>query len=122
MSIYNCKNFRLVPPTGIENGDSFIGCNLIQINPHTAICTSVSGLTFTDCNLTNCDVPSDAEVIDCGGYGRHKSRCSHLHPDMVDKGLVECVENCSHVIDTDEVWIDGVLMDTTYHYQDTRVE
>jgi hypothetical protein len=71
--------------------------------------------------LTNCDIPKDAIVDDCGGYGRHKSRCSHLHPEMISFGLVECEDNCSHVVDTDEVWIDGILIDTIYHYRDTRV-
>lgn len=122
MSTYSYKNFRLALPTGIEDGDIFIGCNLIQIVPHTAICAGITGLTFTGCNLTNGDVPGDAIVEDCGGYGRHKSRCSHLHPEMVDKGLAVCADNCSHVVDTDEVYVDGVLVDTTYHYMDTRVE
>jgi len=120
MMIYKYKNFRLSTPI-CENGDTFIGCNLVQINPHTAICEGKTGLTFQGCNLTNCDVPQDAIVEDCGGYGRHKSRCSHLHPEMIDKGLSVCEDNCSHVVDTDEVWIDGALIDTIYHYKDTRV-
>ena len=122
MGIYKYKNFRLIPPTGIENGDTFIGCNLIQVAPHTAICTGIIGLTFTGCNLTNCDVPENAIVDNCGGYGRHKSRCSHLHPEMVEKGLPVCTENCSHVVDIDKVYVDGVLVDATYHYRDTRIE
>ena len=121
MSIYKYKNFRLQLPAGIKNGDSFVGCNLIQIHPHTFICEGITGLTFQDCNLTNCDVPEDAVFDNCGGYGRHKSRCSHLHPEMIPKGLVECSDNCSHVVGTDEIWLDGVLIDTIYHYLDTRV-
>jgi len=118
---YSFKNFRLSLPTGVENKDEFIGCNLTQVVPHTKICEGKTGLVFTRCNLTNCDVPPDAVVNDCGGYGRHKSRCSHLHPELIAFGLSECVENCEHVVDTDEIWIDGVLIKKNYYYQDKRV-
>ena len=120
--IYKYKNFRLELPTGTKDGDIFIGCNLIQIIPHTTICSGIVDLTFTRCNLTNCNVPKDAKVIDCGGYGRHKSRCSHLHPEMIERGLSLCEENCSHVIGADEIWVDSILIDTIYYYQDKRVE
>lgn len=116
------KNFNLSPPADIQNGEIFEDCNLIQIAPHTAICSGITGLTFRRCNLTNCDVPEDAVIDDCGGVGRHKSRCSHLHPHFIKYGLEICESNCEHVIDTDKVRVDGELIDTIYHYKDKRAE
>lgn len=111
-------NYNLEAPTGISNGETFEDCNLMQKAPNTAICSGVTGLTFRRCNLANCVLPGDATIDDCGKVGVHKSRCSHIHPDW---GLTACADNCSHVIDTDEVWVDGVLVETIYHYDDTRV-
>ena len=118
--IYNRKNFSLNPnPSEIESGDTFYHCNWSQHTPNTAICIGKTGLTFEGCMLTNCNVPQDAELIDCKEI--QISRCSNLHPEFVERGLTECVENCSHVIDTDTVEIDGVVVDTIYHYKDTRL-
>ena len=99
-----------------SSGDTFNGCNLMQIRPHTAICTGVTGLQFVNCNLMNCDIPADAIVE--GGLRLHKSFCSHLHPDWP---LDACAEVCSHVVDTDEIWVGGVRIETVYHYEDTVV-
>lgn len=101
----------------VENGHTFTEYNFMQRDPHTSIFAGKTGLTFVVCNLLNCDVPADAMVDDC--LTVQKSMCSHIHPDW---GLDACVDNCSHVVDTDEVWIDGVLMETTYYYEDTVVE
>ena len=122
MSEITNKNFRMQPPESIENDTVFIDCNIIQPIPHTAICSGITGLTFRRCNLTNCDVPGDAVIDDCGGVGRHKSRCTNLNPDYLNFGVDACEDDCVHVIDTDEVWIDGELIDTIYHCKDLGVE
>lgn len=89
----------------------------MQREPHTAIFAGITGLTFIKCNLTNCDLPPDAIVID--SPNRHREFCTNLRPRLIDKGISACIENCSHVIDTDIITIDGEVVDTIYHYEDT---
>ena len=122
--IYKHRNFSYskLDNLSAENGDEFIGCNFSQANPHTDICEGVTGLTFRDCNLCNCDVPQDAECIGC--TPRHISRCTNIeyHASIVDLIDHTCDEDCEHVVDTDTVTIDGVVVDTIYYYEDTAVE
>jgi hypothetical protein len=91
----------------------FENVNFSQAVPHTKILEGVKNLTFIQCNLVNCDVPADA-IID-GGNVAQVSRCSHVHSDW---GLSECAENCEHVVDSDEIKIDGITIDKVYHYKD----
>lgn len=100
----------------VENGHVFTGDNFIQQYPNTEILTGKTGLKFINCNLTNCSLPPDA--ITEGSHPKQRSFCSHVHTRW---GLTECIENCEHVIDTDEVTIDSVVVDTTYHYADKAV-
>jgi len=118
MSLKKSKNFSRdkLANLVVGNGDTFESCNFSQPIPHTKICEGYTGLTFVSCNLANCDVPPDAVVENCGV--RQKSRCSHLHPEW---GLSECIEDCIHVVDTDEVWIDGQLVEIIYHYEDKAI-
>lgn len=101
----------------IENGHTFTEYNFYQKYPHTDIFVGKTGLTFVGCNLLNCDVPGDATIED--SLHIHKSLCSHLHPEYNIQPV--CVDDCEHVVDTDEVWIDSVLVDTTYHRKDLVV-
>lgn len=101
----------------VDDGHEFIEYNFAQEDPHTAIFSGITGLTFTRCNLMNCDVPGDAVLNSC--LNIQKSLCTNLHPNWGISPV--CDENCSHVVDTDEVWIDGVLVDIIYHYEDTTV-
>ena len=103
----------------VENGHHFIGSNFEQLEPHTAIFAGVTGLKFTRCRLVNCDVPLDAILEDCANH--HINRCTNLDSLLVSHGLTACVENCSHVVDTDTVEIDGQVVDTIYHYKHTVV-
>ena len=104
----------------IENGHTFTGDNFTQLLPHTKILEGKTGLTFVNCNLTNCDPPADSTYVGC--QPKHCEFCSNLHPKFVDKyGLTECAEDCSHVSDTDTVTIDEVAVDTVYHYSDKGV-
>ncbi len=105
---------RGLPLPTVDNGHVFEHVNFVQKEPHTAIFAGITGLTFNKCNLTNCDVPVDATIID--SPNRHREFCTNLHPTW---GLSVETENCVHVVDTDTVTIDGEVVDITYHYQDT---
>jgi hypothetical protein len=104
----------------VVNGHTFEMCNFAQREPHTAIFAGVTGLTFRNCNLINCDIPIDAIKISCNGG--HVSYCSHEHPNWVDKGLAECVQSCTHLTGTDTIQVAGVTVATVYHYADKVVE
>lgn len=117
MSNYAFTTGKTLPT--VSNGHTFEHANFMQRVPHTSIFAGIIGLTFRKCNLTNCDVPLDAILID--SPNRHRELCANLHPRWVAKGLPTEVENCVHVIDTDVVTIDGVVVDTIYHYEDTKV-
>lgn len=103
-------------PTAID-GQVFEGFNFCRMVPHTEIFVGVKNLTFRRCNLVNCDIPGDAVVEDC--LHIHKTFCSNLSPELIDHGLSACAENCDHVVDSDEIIIDGVSVDTIYHYEET---
>ncbi len=121
--IYKGKNFcrskisKVIP----VSGDVFEKCNFSRSVPHTEIFKNISGLTFNGCNLFNCDLPSGA--VRTGGLHFHKDLCSHIHKNRLLLGEIgECEESCSHVVGTDTITIDGVLVDTIYHYEDTVVD
>lgn len=116
MSTYNTGNYsqERLSLLNAQSGDIFKHVNFSQLVPHSSILSGIPDLTFIQCNLVNCDLPIDA-IID-GGNKTQISRCSHLHPKW---NMDQCVKNCSHVVDTDEIIIDGVIVDTIYHYKDT---
>jgi len=114
--IHTRKSFCFSDPAGVENGDTFVECNLEQLEPNTAILAGKTGLTFQRCRLINCVLPGDAVVE--GGNSSQIDFCTNLHPGRVAKGQEACVENCVHVTSTDEIWEGGVLIDTIYHYAD----
>jgi len=119
MATYKKKNWSFTRgslPENIQNGDVFEDCNFTQKEAHTKIFEDIENLTFLCCNLLNCDLPGSSQVEK--SLVVQKSFCSHLHPEW---DLTECPENCSHVIDIDEIRIDGELVDTIYHRQDKVV-
>lgn len=99
-----------------ENGQTFESDNFEQAMPDTPIFEGVTGLVFKKCNLINCALPSDAVIVSCNTS--QVSRCSHLHSGY---GLTECPEECSHMVEKNEINIDGVLIDTVYTYKDTFI-
>ncbi len=107
----NYSGSRSLP--AVENGQVLTDCNFTQYEPDTAIFEGVAGLTFQNCNLTNCTVPADADVIGCNVT--QVSRCSHLHPELP---ITQCAEDCDHVVDTDILEVDGEVVETIYHYED----
>lgn len=52
------------PLPSIEDGDSFICCNLAQYFD-SKIFEGKKSLEFKDCNLTNCDLPGDTSADGC---------------------------------------------------------
>lgn len=100
----------------IQNGHVFVGDNFIQKEPNTEILDGYTGLKFINCNLTNCKLPEDA-IIE-GSHPRQRSFCSHIHPEW---NLTECVEECEHMVDVDEIYIDDILVDKVYYYEDKVV-
>lgn len=108
------KNFSLdALPSSIENGEVFEFCNFTQAIAGTDIFSGATGLTFRNCNLINCVVPVGSIIEKCNNT--QKSFCSHLHTNW---GLVACIDDCEHVYNSDEIWVDGVLIETTYYYED----
>ena len=97
-----------------ETGEIIEGCNFMQRNPHTKI-TTVSNLTFNNCNLVNCDIPADATT----GWNNNVqiSRCAHLHED---DGYT-CEVECAHMTSKEEIVLDNVVVDTIYEYEDKVV-
>jgi len=112
------SNAKFTQPT-FQNDQIITGWNLSQINPNTKIGEGMTGLIFNNCNLVNCDIPPDA--ITGGCLHIQKSFCANLHPDLIAFGLTSEIENCAHVVDTHNIYIDGVLVDTIYDYEDTVV-
>ena len=49
------------------------------------------------------------------------SRCAHLHPEWVGDEMLpdDHPEDCSHVVETTEIEIDGKVVETIYKYRDT---
>ena len=117
MANYSFKTNNLPEPVnGIIEGHNFV-----QGNPHTAIYEGYNGLTFKNCNLTNCDVPVDSTVESC--LRVQVSFCSNLHPEWLAHGYIyPCVVDCSHRTIVDTVTIDGVVIDTNYTYEDKVAE
>ena len=99
-----------------QPGDEFEMCNFSQPIEHTKIPDTCAGLTFRSCNMRNVDPPKDAVLID--SPNSQWSRCSHVHPNW---DIPQCVKSCNHVIDTDEIWLDGGSIEKIYHYADTRI-
>lgn len=112
-------SFGINPIPDVPNGHTFTGDNFLQLVPHTPILAGKTGLKFVNCNLTNCSVPVDSVFEGCRPY--HTEFCSNVHPKWIGHGLSPCAPNCPHVVSTDTITIDGVLVDTTYHYADKGV-
>jgi hypothetical protein len=113
------KMFAFTDPEGASNGDEFVECNLEQLEPDTAILSGKTGLTFTRCRLVNCSLPGDAVIT--GGIHPQIDFCTNLHPERINKGQTPCAENCSHVVDADEIYEGDppTLVETIYYYEDT---
>lgn len=117
--IISNKNNSYQQSVECSDGGAFEECNFAQLLPHTAILTGKTGIKFTRCNLLNCDVPAGSVVEDC--LTVHIDRCANL-PQNADIGLPAEDANCRHVVATDTVSIDGVVVETIYQYENTVVQ
>lgn len=104
------------PGDDIPDGAVIEGGNFSQ---HTADTPILVGkpLTIRGGNWVN--VLRDVAWTVEGGNWARISRCSHLHPEWISKGLAECPVACPHVVGTDEIVVDGQVVDTIYHREDT---
>lgn len=99
----------------LESGDIVENINMMQLKPHTIMYEGITGLTFINCNITNCQMPEDATIK---GSNWHKSFCSHLHQSWE---LPKCKPECEHVIEKFPSVIDGVHYGQTCKYKDKVV-
>lgn len=101
------------PGDDIPSGSVVSNGNFSQLLPDTAILVG-KALTINGGNWTN--VRQDPAWTINGGNWTQVEYCAHLHPEW---NLAVEADNCSHVIETDVVTIDGVVVDTIYHREDT---
>ena len=105
-------NWSFRDPDDIPDGSTINGGNFSQAVPDTAI---LVGKTLTINGGNFCNVRKDANWTINGGNFCQVIRCSHLHPYLISRGLVECIENCSHVVEIIEI----VGGDDVYVREDT---
>jgi len=103
------------PGDDVPDGSTITGGNFSQLVPDTPI---LVGKTLTIRGGNWCNVRKDPAWTIEGGNFVQVSRCSHVHPSWLAKGLLECAENCPHVVDTDTITIDGEVVETIYQYED----
>ena len=65
MKTWTNENFSRGWWAEVASGDIFDTCNFSQSEPHTPVLQGLTGLTFINCNLTNCDVPADSSLTNC---------------------------------------------------------
>lgn len=92
------------PAAEIDDGATIHTGNFGQVLPDTLIMVG-KPLVILGGNWTN--VRKDPAWDVQGGLWVQMDFCSHLRPDLIDYGLSEEVEDCAHVVSTDEVIIDG---------------
>jgi len=107
------------PKDEIPDGAVIDSGNFSQLVPGTEILKDKK-LTINGGNWTN--VKKQPQWKISGGNWTQISRCSHLHPEWVSRGLPECSVECKHLVEKDEIRIDGELIDTVYHYKDKVIE
>lgn len=96
-----------IPESGVINSGNFS-----QLQPYTQI---MSGKTLTINGGNWINVSGDPNWTINGGNWAQIDRCYHLHENL---DLPAEVENCRHVVNTDEIYIDGQLITTVYHRED----
>lgn len=102
------------PGDAVPDDSIIAGGNFTQLIPDTPIMVG-KPLTIRGGNFTN--VRRDPSWTIEGGNFAQVFFCANLRPDLVDKGLPAEPENCSHVVDTDEI-VGGA---TVYHYKHGKV-
>ena len=104
------------PGDDVPDGSTISGGNFMQAEPETAILAGKT-LTITGGNWTNVTQQPGWTVT--GGNWTQVELCCNLHPNIAAHVTTPCVEVCSHVTETDEIYIDGELVETMYTYGDS---
>ena len=94
-----------------QPGDIIESCNLAQMHPHTPIAVGVADLQYKGCNLVNCDVSGVVEHCNI----MQISRCGNLQEGF------SCVVDCEHVTSSEDIIVDGLVVDTLRQYADKVV-
>lgn len=110
---YTRKNWIGKPLPAFRAGDVVENCNLLRV---TEEAIPSAGVTFIECNLTNCILDATATATRC--LRLRKQFCYWLHPGW---GLPTEPENCPHVVDTDVVTVDGAEVESTEYIRDDTV-
>ena len=104
------------PGNDIPSGSIINNGNFSQAVPDTVILAGKT-LTINGGNFFN--VRKDPSWTIVKANFSSKSLCSHLHPELVERGLLEPeIENCSHVVEVIEI----AGGSDVYRYEDTKVQ
>jgi hypothetical protein len=112
-------NYSFTDPTEFFNDGAVITQgNFSQLYPDTPIMVG-KRLTIKSGNFVNCR--KDPNWIIEGGNFVQISRCSHVNPEFVARGLTECVLDCVHKTGEDTIQVAGVTVETVRRYEDTVI-
>lgn len=103
-------------------GDVISRTNFEQLEPRTPVGEGVPKITLKKCNVLNCLFLKGTALEQC--YEMQVSFCSHLHPELVKRGLSECKVDCKHCVESiPEVIIEGrVVAKDVRQYRDKVVK
>jgi len=97
MAVIKKGNFSYRDPVDvIHDGDTIEDGNFCQAIPDTAILVKVRDLTILDGNWIN--VKRQPTWTVKGGNWAQISRCTHLNPNLLNRGVAPCAANCAHVV------------------------
>ena len=115
MANYSYKD----PKDSFKDGDIITSGNFTQALPDTPIMSGIK-LTIRGGNFTN--VRKDPAWKIEGGNWTQVDRCSHLNPKMAEAELIPlCKDDCKHMTGSDEIQVDGVVVDVVRYYEDLIV-
>lgn len=111
-------NYSRKDPTveQIPDGSTIDGGNFSQEFPDTPIMAGRT-LTINRGNFTN--VRKDPNWTINGGNFTQVSRCTNIDPQYKEKSSAPCGVDCQHVVSSEELIIDGVVIDIIYVYEDS---
>jgi len=105
------------PSNEIPDNAIIYGGNFSQHTPNTAIMVG-KPLTIRGGNWLNVFIDPAWKVESGFLVGVNKSFCTNLHPELIEYGLKPCLEQCTHVIDSEEINIGNKIV-VIYQYKDT---
>ncbi|MBE3133995.1 MAG: hypothetical protein IMZ55_11015 [Acidobacteria bacterium] len=94
------------PP--LKDGDVILDGNFSQLVPGTILCPGVRDVIVKEGNFVNCDktdcLARGWKIESPGGNWAQVERCSHVHPEWVERGLPVCAEDCEHRVSAVKGW------------------